>query len=788
MKIKCVDIASFGKFKNFHLDLTDGLTVIFGENEKGKTTLMAFIRMMFYGNTGKASGIDKNPRKKYRPWNSDLMAGSITFEHEGVTYRLEREFKSSNSTDKISLINLDLNEKQSISGSDDIGAKFFGLTDGAFERSVFIAESSFSAKNESADGEINARLSNIASTGDDDVSAEKVFVRLRTAKEALLSKSRKIGKLDKATASLQELSDKIKVAKETEDKVLALKDSAAAKEQEIADSTAAASLLFDQLKNSDKIKKRNFVLRYIEAEKERATAKEKLTLKDGSFADKAYILSLKEKAAKIVDAKAKVAENSAALAEKEKDIAALGASLAAMNTADNGAVALLEEKLNNTDKNINACKGVNEQLQAEMLAKKSTKKNNLPLIIVGVVIALLGGAAFLLLADQLIKTASLCAAFAGVVLFVLGFVIKAKVLPDTTEISAKINENSVKLDMLLKEKETVLEEISKVKAQNNALQIEAASKSALINDKKADLDILINETEKLSALKVAAEEDLATTLGLLKVTNGGAEETISALENALSYYDMISSKISVLADNAACSSLSEAEAKLEAYNKDGTVPDLRNEEIDALKERFRAQTDYTGTLKTELTAINEQIKSAVAATPPVAVLEREQEELLEKIKAYAEFTEISDLALSSLDEAFRDLRKNYSEVLDQRTAEIFTKLSSDKYLTVSVSKSMEPSVTTEDAFGTKEADYLSGGTEDQLYLAMRLAVAELITNEGEKLPIFADDPLSQYDDGRVLKATAFLKDYARDKQLVMFTCHSFIKDTAEKLGIKTIDM
>ena len=154
MKIKALDIASFGKFKNYHLDLSDGLTVIFGENEKGKSTIMAFIRMMFYGNTGKASGIDKNPRKKYRPWGSDLMAGAITFESEGVTYRLEREFRASNSTDKISLINLDLGEKESLSGSEDIGARFFGLTDGAFERSVFINDPTLSAKNEAADGSL----------------------------------------------------------------------------------------------------------------------------------------------------------------------------------------------------------------------------------------------------------------------------------------------------------------------------------------------------------------------------------------------------------------------------------------------------------------------------------------------------------------------------------------------------------------------------------------------------------------------------------------------------------
>ena len=94
MKILSLDIASFGKFKNYQLDLPDNMTVVFGENENGKSTIMAFIRMMFYGNTGKTTDIDKNPRIKYRPWDSELMAGSIVFEHGGHNYRLEREFKN----------------------------------------------------------------------------------------------------------------------------------------------------------------------------------------------------------------------------------------------------------------------------------------------------------------------------------------------------------------------------------------------------------------------------------------------------------------------------------------------------------------------------------------------------------------------------------------------------------------------------------------------------------------------------------------------------------------------
>ncbi|MBP3390700.1 MAG: AAA family ATPase [Clostridia bacterium] len=789
MKIKAIDIAAFGKFKNFHLDLSDGLSVIYGQNEKGKSTLMAFVRMMFYGNTGKASGIDKNPRKKYRPWDTDLMAGSITFEHEGINYRLEREFKASNSTDKISLINLDLNEKQTLSGSEDIGAKFFGLTDGAFERSVFISEPTFAAKNDAADGEINAKLSNIATTSDDDVSFEKVYLRLRTAKEALLSKSRKIGKLDKAYFELETLEARLKEAKENEEKVLSLKAAATLKEEEIAASSKAASTLFDRLKNSDKIKKKNFISRYIETEKERARAKEMLALKDGGFAEKFYIDSLKALADEISALGEEQEEVLADKSAKISEINVLKAELSAVSPKADNEIRTLVEKRDNIDKEIDSLRARNDELKAEMDAIKPTRKNNSALIIIGIILTVLSIIGFFMLTDQLVKMVCLGAVIVGQIIFVLGFVLKRKIMPDTTELSAKISENSARLDAKLQEKETALEEISKLKAQNSELEILAASKTALIKSKSDDIVSLENELGGLQSDLDNAKEKLAAQMSNLKHgEQADVSETIKNLENALGYYEMISQKITVLADHANCSSLEEAEAKLEAYKKDGSLADLTDEEIDSLKEQFKAQTDNTGTLRSQLTAINEQIKAATLGTEPVAVLERERDELKDKIKSYAEFTEVADLATASLDEAFRDLRKNYSEVLDQRTAEIFTKLSSDKYLSVSVSKSMEPAITTKEAFGTKEADYLSRGTEEQLYLALRLAIAELITNEGEKLPIFADDPFSFYDDERLLRAVAFLKDYARDKQIVMFTCHNFVKNVADKLDIKTLDM
>ena len=66
MRIDSIYIESFGKFKNYSLDFHDGMNIIYGDNESGKSTIMAFIEMMFYGRTAqeKSTDIGKSLRKK----------------------------------------------------------------------------------------------------------------------------------------------------------------------------------------------------------------------------------------------------------------------------------------------------------------------------------------------------------------------------------------------------------------------------------------------------------------------------------------------------------------------------------------------------------------------------------------------------------------------------------------------------------------------------------------------------------------------------------------------------
>ena len=70
----------------------------------------------------------------------------------------------------------------------------------------------------------------------------------------------------------------------------------------------------------------------------------------------------------------------------------------------------------------------------------------------------------------------------------------------------------------------------------------------------------------------------------------------------------------------------------------------------------------------------------------------------------------------------------------------------------------------------RDSGYLSAGTLDLMYLAVRLAVCRLALPEGENCPLIIDDALVNLDESRQEQAMELLKQIARERQVILFTC------------------
>lgn len=148
----------------------------------------------------------------------------------------------------------------------------------------------------------------------------------------------------------------------------------------------------------------------------------------------------------------------------------------------------------------------------------------------------------------------------------------------------------------------------------------------------------------------------------------------------------------------------------------------------------------------------------------------EKEEQRETLQA--EYDAIA-LAAQVLESANLSLQTRFSPALGEKSAEIFTKLTRGKYNKVLLDRKLIPSAQEAGSAIPRETFQLSQGACQQLYLAVRLAICDLVLPGGEAAPpIVLDDALVAFDDDRMAAALDELAELARERQILLFTCQS----------------
>lgn len=150
-----------------------------------------------------------------------------------------------------------------------------------------------------------------------------------------------------------------------------------------------------------------------------------------------------------------------------------------------------------------------------------------------------------------------------------------------------------------------------------------------------------------------------------------------------------------------------------------------------------------------------------------AALEAQLAEVDDRIRKLEQTYAALTIAQEALVEARAELQRRFAPRIAKRAQNIMGQLTAGRYdrLILGESFELQAAAQTEDTL--HEAIWRSDGTVDQLYLALRLAVAEELTPEA---PLILDDTLVCFDDNRMRAAVTFLKEEAEAKQVILFTC------------------
>lgn len=799
------------------------MQVIYGDNEKGKSTLMSFLKFMFYSK--KSSGAGNNKfyiRQKYEPWNGGQMKGSLEFLHDGCDYKLQKEFGATPAKDKVMLQNLTIGESVKLGKSEEIGEKFFEMDANSFERSSYIGNigyADFEISKGNKDTLADKIIKSLCETGEEDDTKSKVLKRLQDASTDLKPVRGSNGKIfniqkiienlksEKAQAEQNEqlyaesknklddvkklvnrrnyLGDAIKKASECKralqiKKIIALmdeKDDIIRQLQEINLTPDEAQKVAKELKNSQL--KSKVLKDELEKAKKPMQLNRQIAVSQAEYDNLNMLLKNKDEfSQKYIEAK-KLSE----------------CSVDTLCGADN--IYNYDAKISSILENYKNCKDEQskmilerDQLELDLKNNSGAKSKNIVPLFIMIMTTLC--AVFMFAALPVIT-----ATCVGVLLLGCGALVSFKFFKNKNLLS----------ENLKAELETLNQNTANCHncAENFKNEFENYINVSMAKFKK-EIDNINEKIEReLTAKNCKSIEEYRECVSQTNRVNSinksymdSKDEFLNIIFQKFGTRDF--AKAEILAQKIIeCSSNFEiVNDKIQSNARILNVTDLNREDLIKLinccsnSENFTAEqlTKIESEYKhlNELSLDEQYLKLAGNLTLYKGEnsndLQKKIDDFSLRLAKAEDYFNSLQIATSAVEEAADEVRKNFNPQLDVKASDIFRKLTGGKYGKVHVQKDYE--MIAESNSIDHMVKNLSSGTIDQAYLSLRLAISELISN-GRNVPIILDDALMQYDDNRANLALAFLKDYAKnDKQVILFTCHKNVVEMANKNNIKTL--
>ena len=165
----------------------------------------------------------------------------------------------------------------------------------------------------------------------------------------------------------------------------------------------------------------------------------------------------------------------------------------------------------------------------------------------------------------------------------------------------------------------------------------------------------------------------------------------------------------------------------------------------------------------------------------------EQEQMLleinkikEQMQANAVEAAALDLAIKTIQDLSEEIYDSFGSVLNEQVSEIISRITNNKYTEVRIDDQLRVMVKSGSSFISM--DYLSTGMIAQIYLALRLSIANVLIDE--ELPIVMDDIFATYDYQRLYETLGCLGEYL-NRQIIIFTTNPGVQDMFGKLGIQS---
>lgn len=711
--------ATFGKLEHQTLTLKPGLNIIEAPNEWGKSTWCAFLVNMLYGidTRARSTGAALADKERYAPWSGSPMAGRIDLCWNGRDITIERRTKGRVIFGDFQAYETETGiEVPELNGS-NCGQQLLGVERSVFTRAGFLKLSDLPV---TQDDSLRRRLNNLVTTGDESDTGDKLSQTLKDLKNKC--RYNRSGLLPQAENEREQLRSQLDDLHSLKNQAEAIQLSQAHLENEIKklenhrDALRYAASLEDAQK--------------VAAAKETAeSAKLRLT----AMMDACRELPSQEEAQRKLTAAHELQEEWMALQMEAQMLPPMPEKPEVpAHYRDIDAVATAEADVKK-----------NGELE------RSKKKNSVlwTIFITAAVLALvaLGALRFILHYESLWLTVGIC----GGVLLGLGLVAIISI---------------VKTSKIRKQLLTLYDRHPGIAPDG---WIADAQKFA---DNWRSYEGLLENARQLQGDLEGRTANLKARMDTL---TGGA-----SMAECQSTWAKTAAAWDALGDARRDLQRAEGHADTLQAMARTAQPPRWPDELHYTEEENEALLAEARLKQRQLNVKLGQCQGQAESLGSEALIRARLDTLNRRIARLEDTYYALEMAQDAIRDATNTLQRRFAPRIAKRAQALFGKLTGGKYVRLTLGQDFSLSTSAENEDTLRSAQWRSDGTADQLYLALRLAVAEELTPDA---PMILDDAFVRFDDERLKAAMQILKEEAENKQVILFTCQSREKAMEDSL-------
>ena len=705
---------TFGRLDHDELTLSPGLNLLYAPNESGKSTWGAFIRTMLYGLSTRERGplADKN---RYAPWNGAPLQGRMDVSANGESYMLLRETRRAASPmgEFTCTYTGTATPVPNITGQ-NAGETLLGVPREVFERSAFIGQNALTVEQ---DAELERRIAALITTGEEDTSYTESCDRLK--KQLNRRRHNKTGLIPALERDIDQLHGALR-------ELDALNEQAHQSRQELDALERRAAELRRQTAQWQTLAQQERVAAYRQAEQAALAAQaqaDALTSGGDPLPDDATLSLLEGQAAALPS-------ELSALTEKRRaaEDAVAAAQQAQERWQQHPLYPAAEPEL---------------RQRAAAIVPEKAPSLFVPLFSGSLVVAATVLAFLLRSRGPLPFCLYLVTAGLGVISTLLAVKFRRQAIVERQRFAAR-------------QRDALEEQIAEYLplCQQAADDAETARRAQALADDAEDA-CRRRLRELLTQLRVYAPA--VTDLS-------GAQLSLSALRRHKTE----------LAD-------SQRKAREAALYRDALRRQLTEQELSAPPvpdaplptqsyEQAAAELAQVQSLLTQERTRFDMLTGRIRSLDRSSDLESQLTQKQEQLQALQDEYDAIALAMDALTQANTVLQNRFSPALGVRAAEIFSAITGGRYDKVLLSRDFSLSAEMAGDPVSRSVRLLSQGAADQLYLAVRLAICDMVLPGDKRVPLILDDALVTFDDDRLRAALDYLLAESHRRQILLFTC------------------